>query len=735
LSTQPPQTAPADAFDDAFADSLAGTLGGALGGNRAGSRAAVRPALVRVAAPLIGANQATAIGQATALSCALLLTLDAAPPALVVALVSAAVLGLTALGRVATLSAEAWLLTIAAFLAALLGVAGTSVLALPIHTLAVALGALVAGRRLAIALPLTALLLVVGLARVEGAVQTLVHALFVFAFGALGRGLFFGTLRAAQHRQQQRIDGEMLRLTEDARLLRLLGTDVDGGDLTEGQPAHKQLLARTLAAKDACYRLLDLGARALGADGAALYLWDDVRARLVLKEQCVEGEHAPMPVLTERQGVPGLAHDQARAVRLCDDGPTASAHRRHAAAVLAVPLRDGAIDSAPDSAPRGVLVFDRTRAAPFSEADERLALALARELVDALATERVLAALDQERRRIARVLTTARTLSGVVRLDEVLDQIAAATHELMPNAQVGLFTLERPEQPTDAVRVCAARVRGLSGVVEGQRTALDEQSWLGRAVLQREALPHTRLADAPNRGLLCHGDDLCRTFGDVLVLPLVGQGDVGGVLAVATPAGLRWSANVRAALLALADLAGMALAGAQLFFLVEQRASTDGLTGLLNRRTLDEKLAEALARSRRSGGPLAVVITDIDHFKRVNDTYGHATGDDVLKAVAHALKRTARQCDVVARYGGEEFVLLLEGTDQVGALQLAERARTAVKGLSFATDKGPLAVTSSFGVSLLAPGDTGAALVERADQNLYRAKHAGRDRVVGPTSS
>jgi diguanylate cyclase (GGDEF)-like protein len=218
-------------------------------------------------------------------------------------------------------------------------------------------------------------------------------------------------------------------------------------------------------------------------------------------------------------------------------------------------------------------------------------------------------------------------------------------------------------------------------------------------------------------------------LGDLFVLPLIGQGEVGGLLAVATPTGSKLSDDDKAALRALADLAGVALLGARLFFLVEQRATTDGLTGLCNRRTLDEKLAAAIARARRSNAPLALVLTDVDHFKKVNDTYGHGAGDEVLKGVAAALQRTARTSDVVARYGGEEFVLVLEATDAVGAAQLAERARLAVKALAFSTDKGPLSVTSSFGVALLAPGEDAHALLERADQRLYQAKQAGRDRV------
>jgi diguanylate cyclase (GGDEF)-like protein len=126
-----------------------------------------------------------------------------------------------------------------------------------------------------------------------------------------------------------------------------------------------------------------------------------------------------------------------------------------------------------------------------------------------------------------------------------------------------------------------------------------------------------------------------------------------------------------------------------------------------------------------------VVLSDIDHFKSVNDTYGHGTGDDVLKAVAQALGTTARLSDVVARYGGEEFCMVLEATDLAGAVRLAERMRLAVRALRFDTPKGPLTVTMSFGVSLCTEATVDIHdLLTRADTNLYKAKQAGRDRVV-----
>jgi diguanylate cyclase (GGDEF)-like protein len=126
-----------------------------------------------------------------------------------------------------------------------------------------------------------------------------------------------------------------------------------------------------------------------------------------------------------------------------------------------------------------------------------------------------------------------------------------------------------------------------------------------------------------------------------------------------------------------------------------------------------------------------MLLTDIDHFKKVNDTYGHPTGDAVLKRVAAILKASARKIDIVARYGGEEFALVLEGTDRAGARQLAERIREEVSAQTFESSKGPFKATLSLGVSVY-PDDGKAKpdIISCADKALYAAKHAGRNRTI-----
>ncbi|MCB9600529.1 MAG: GGDEF domain-containing protein [Sandaracinus sp.] len=160
-------------------------------------------------------------------------------------------------------------------------------------------------------------------------------------------------------------------------------------------------------------------------------------------------------------------------------------------------------------------------------------------------------------------------------------------------------------------------------------------------------------------------------------------------------------------------------------------ALTDPLTGLYNRRHLDARLEEELAYSRRHGTPLTVILLDVDFFKRINDTHGHAAGDAVLRVLARLIRTTVRTEDVVARYGGEEIAVLARGIDAPQGLIFADRLRKRIAGANLPWGNHELRVTASFGlatVSAARPYDNVAKLIEAADAALYRAKAEGRNR-------
>ncbi|MBY3618956.1 sensor domain-containing diguanylate cyclase [Acinetobacter sp. CUI P1] len=155
-------------------------------------------------------------------------------------------------------------------------------------------------------------------------------------------------------------------------------------------------------------------------------------------------------------------------------------------------------------------------------------------------------------------------------------------------------------------------------------------------------------------------------------------------------------------------------------------SNTDKLTGLKNRRFLQEKLEEQIVRYGRDQAPFSLCIIDIDHFKKVNDTYGHQTGDYVLEKLASILKLQSRKEDIAARYGGEEFVLLLPNTDITESKTIAENLRQSIAYSTWEMGQ----ITVSIGIATFIPSDSETTLLQKADQALYTSKEQGRNRVT-----
>lgn len=166
---------------------------------------------------------------------------------------------------------------------------------------------------------------------------------------------------------------------------------------------------------------------------------------------------------------------------------------------------------------------------------------------------------------------------------------------------------------------------------------------------------------------------------------------------------------------------------------VREEALTDALTGVANRRRFDDAIDDMFRASRASGVPLSLIMADIDHFKNFNDTWGHQTGDQIIRFVAGVLAQFAGDADLVARYGGEEFAVLLPGAHLSHASGLAERIRDMIerkKLMRKSTNEDLGHITVSFGVSGLRANEQAADLIERADRNLYLSKERGRNRVT-----
>jgi len=253
------------------------------------------------------------------------------------------------------------------------------------------------------------------------------------------------------------------------------------------------------------------------------------------------------------------------------------------------------------------------------------------------------------------------------------------------------------------------------------------------------------LIDAFDRFERQHPEPLERPYQDhyatdsCIVIPLLGSGRVLGVLNLADKAdGSRFNPEVDLPVIEqIAQLIGASLYNVELFREMEHRAKTDPLTGLTNRRALEEAIAREIDRAQRYGSPLAVLMIDVDGLKHVNDRYGHLAGDAVLQNIAAVLIEAVRSVDVPGRWAGDEFLVILPGTTAAQAEQLARRLLDRGHGQPAHFQGQAIPATFSIGATQYLPDETQETLLARVDEALYQAKAAGRDTVAtaGPSTS
>ncbi len=218
--------------------------------------------------------------------------------------------------------------------------------------------------------------------------------------------------------------------------------------------------------------------------------------------------------------------------------------------------------------------------------------------------------------------------------------------------------------------------------------------------------------------------------GGYLLVPVSDAGGFCGVLACESGEGRSFEGQDAEAAKDILAIMRMGISHALRLENLEKEARNDGLTGLLNRKTFCGRLGNVLSRLD-SRYPCAVIMLDIDHFKKVNDTYGHPAGDEVLRKVSNVILKTVRKVDMAGRYGGEEFVVYLHGTDQTHASQVAERLRLMIRQTRFFFNERELGVTASLGIACYpGHGGTGEELLRNADAALYGSKQGGRDRTT-----
>jgi diguanylate cyclase (GGDEF)-like protein len=563
------------------------------------------------------------------------------------------------------------------------------------------------------------------------ALAAAVHAAFAVGAASAHALLLRGLTARYRRRRARRLDDELASLASSARDYRLIAAALGPSSRA---PRTREEEERLLAIggvgmiDEAIGWTLATVKRSLGATTVAL-VWVSDGERLVLRDVVSDADDVVESPQLASAGVLGaVLHDrQALLVSATKGGQLPYYDGKHAGvALVAVPiLESGHL--------RGVLAADRD--APFSEADRDVLADAGQQMLRAVQTEQVFRAVERAKYEHERFYQATAMLGRALGPEQVMatafDAAAAITD--YDAAVIALYDKDKARH-----KIAAWRIRD-EGLVDAK--ALDGLEFKDNAglasmvVKNRHYLPaggEPREVSAPIYTRKVKLDDA----KSLLVLPLLAADEPVGTLALLARAEKKFGKDVREMLAVIANQVAVSLANGFMYKKMETMATTDGLTGLTNHRSFQQRFEDLLQRAQRHNHKVALLLCDVDHFKKVNDGYGHPVGDEVLRRVAKVLQEVPRKIDIPARYGGEEFAVLLDNVDVAQARAVAERIRIEISKVVVETDKGPLSVTESIGVAAFPDdGRDRATLIERADLALYHAKHTGRNRVVTWTES
>ncbi|MBM4378700.1 MAG: diguanylate cyclase [Deltaproteobacteria bacterium] len=551
------------------------------------------------------------------------------------------------------------------------------------------------------------------------------HAAFLALFSALYHLVLSARLVLARKAETDAVKNRLREVEERARSFRLVNSGVSPRAAGEKEE-EKWLLASVKEVERAVGAALEIAELTLRTQTCAAYLlsedgrhlrMQDCRSGVdrVCREPLAAGEGVLAGVL--KSGAP--LRLQGRSLRI----PWYEADGSQPSSALLVPIRE------PSGGVRGVLVADRAEEKAFSPEDERVLTAVAGEVSRAIEGERVMALIRKGKDEKDRFYRALEEMNRAGSPDEVFHAVLEGVRQLAPVDFLAV-TLVSEEDGKRAHKVVRT-----SGVTPGGRALVgrsfaDNTGLVSNVVRYGAALPGRDVRDM-DRQVIFDEESEIRGLAGLKIFPLLASDRILGTLVAGSRRRGVLDPDVLRMLEVMALQAGQAVLRAQLFEQMERMATTDGLTGLLNHRTFQQRADDILAHSRRYGRRASLILTDIDHFKSVNDTHGHPMGDQVLKGVARVVREQARDTDVVARYGGEEFAIVMPETDARGALIIAERIRQAVMAQVFQTDSGPLKVTLSLGIATTPDHAADKqGLVDLADQCLYFAKRHGRNQAV-----
>ena len=470
-------------------------------------------------------------------------------------------------------------------------------------------------------------------------------------------------------------------------------------------------------------QVVHVARRETKADRVSLMLLDEASGELTIEAMAGLQQRVVAEV---EKGIAGLAMERGEALLLDGEGPLEPRIREamggEVSSALCVPLRvkDRII---------GVLNLAKLGGPPFTEVDMEMASILCGHAAIAIENARLFEETRQRALQLQTIEEVGRKASSILDLDELLPYAARAIQQSFGYYHVDIFLID---QATGYAVFKASNDPAVGKVwkEQGLRFKVGEEGMVGWVAHTGEPLLANDVSQEPHY----LPDELLPETKSELVVPLKVGERVVGVLDVN---GDKLNAFDEKDMFILQTLAGqiaIAIENARLYAEVNRLAITDALTGLYNRRWFDIQLDKEFNRATHYGHPLSLAIVEVDHLKKINDTWGHQVGDLVLQTIARVLKANSRQMDVICRYGGDEIAIILPETDKEGALGVGERLRASIEAAPIEGKEGQriegVSVTISLGVATY-PTDAAdkEELIRRADQACYLAKQLGRNRV------
>ncbi|MBW1762014.1 MAG: diguanylate cyclase [Deltaproteobacteria bacterium] len=543
------------------------------------------------------------------------------------------------------------------------------------------------------------------------------NALFIACFGALSHMFTRAEIVRVRRKSELEIVAQKEKVRDDTRLFRLVAPS------SEGVRDEERLYQTSVQeVRQALYHALQLLHQTLDLHTCVLLMPTDEAEQLRIVELVTKSDDVADGPFSQGAGAVGAAvrRKLTTSLQQIRPGYQGICYYRGPATVrsfIAVPvLERGHL--------RAVLCADRVVDRAFGPQEEELLRSSTSHVLRAFENERVFVQLESSKREQETLYRVSQALSTALTQDAVMEVGLAAAKEIVAH-DFAAITEYQPDGRRHVVRRAAGE-RALD--FQGLRFR-DNTSLTAMVVKNRHYLPYRGEFD-PKQQVLFTKKTHLKGMESLLVLPLVAREEPIGTLIVAAKAPSAFGTSARETLEALANQLAVAMANARAVRQLEEMATTDGLTGCLNKRALLDQMEQKLMAAQRFGRKLSLIVTDLDHFKAVNDTYGHAAGDRVLKEVGGVLRRVKRETDLVARFGGEEFCVLCEETDVRGARLLAERVREELEKTELVTEFGTLKVTASLGVATFPDhASTAADLFVQGDKALYEAKNRGRNQV------